>query len=74
MRHLNNGRFKEGEDLVIIPRDPGRIAEIVERYIRNPAELRLLAANGQRAVRNLFDLRVQMAPRLRILSDLLKNG
>jgi glycosyltransferase involved in cell wall biosynthesis len=72
--HLNNGRFKEGEDLVIIPRDPGRIAEIVERYIRNPAELRLLAANGQRAVRNLFDLRVQMAPRLRILSDLLKNG
>lgn len=71
--HLNNGRFKDGEDLVIIPRDPGCIAEIIERYIRNPTKLRLLAANGQRAIRNLFNLEVQMTPRLRILSDLLKN-
>jgi glycosyltransferase involved in cell wall biosynthesis len=71
---LNDGRFKDGRDLVIIPRDPERIAEIVERYIRDPEQLKLLAANGQRAVRNLFDQEVQMTPRLRILDELLKNG
>jgi glycosyltransferase involved in cell wall biosynthesis len=72
--NLNNKRFEDGRDLVIIPRDPERIAEIIERYIRNPEELKLLAANGQRAVRNLFDLEIQMTPRLRILFELLKNG
>jgi glycosyltransferase involved in cell wall biosynthesis len=72
--NLNNGRFEDGQDLVIIPRDPQRIAEIIERYISDPPQLKLLAANGQRAVRNLFDLGVQMTPRLRILSELLENG
>ena len=72
--NLNNGRFEEGKEIVIIPRDPDLIAEIIERYINNPEELKQLGANGQRAVKTLFDLEVQMTPRLRILSELLKNG
>jgi len=69
--NLNQGRFEEGRDAVIIPRDPELIAGIVEKYMQSPSELKSLAENGQRAVRNLFSLEVQMAPRLRILSALL---
>jgi glycosyltransferase involved in cell wall biosynthesis len=71
---LNGGRLTDGKEVVLIPRDPQGIVEIIDWYIQNPPNLRLLAANGQQAVRNLFDLEIQMAPRLRVLSELLRGS
>lgn len=68
---MNEDRLKDSEEVVIIPCEPERIAEVVDKYIAAPEQLARLAQNGQRAIRNLFAIDVQMAPRLRLLSDLL---
>jgi glycosyltransferase involved in cell wall biosynthesis len=71
---MNEGRLKNGEEVVIIPRGPEQIAELVEKYVADPERLARLAENGQRAVRDLFAIDVQMMPRLRLLSDLLAGA
>ena len=71
---MNEGRLNDGEEIVIIPSQPDRIADMVEAYIDDPRRLALLAQNGQRAVRHLFSIDAQMGPRLRILSELLANA
>jgi glycosyltransferase involved in cell wall biosynthesis len=71
--NMNEGRLNEGEEVVIIPREPEQIAEMVEKYIADPARLALLAQNGQRAIRSLFAIATQMAPRLHVLLDLLAS-
>jgi glycosyltransferase involved in cell wall biosynthesis len=67
---MNQGRLKDGEELVIITCEPEQIAETVEKYIVDPARLERLAENGTRAIRRLFSIDTQMAPRLRVLSEL----
>jgi glycosyltransferase involved in cell wall biosynthesis len=68
---MNEGRLTEDKEIVIISCDPEQIARTVEDYVADPRRLALLAKEGQRAVRTLFDLGSQMAPRLRTLSNLL---
>ena len=68
---MNEERLKDGEEVVIIPCQPERIAEVIENYIADPGRLALLAQNGQRSVQRLFSIDAQMAPRLQMLSDLL---
>jgi glycosyltransferase involved in cell wall biosynthesis len=68
---MNEDRLKDGEEIVIIPCEPEQIAQLVEKYVADPERLARLAQNGQRAIRNLFAIDVQMTPRLRLLSDLL---
>ena len=68
---MNEDRLKDGEEVVIIPREPEHIADLLEEYVNDPEQLARLAENGQRAIRNLFAIDVQMTPRLRLLSDLL---
>jgi glycosyltransferase involved in cell wall biosynthesis len=70
---MNEGRLNDGDEIVIIPCQPERIAEMVEDYIADPRRLALLAQNGQRAVQRLFSMDAQMGPRLRILSHLLTD-
>lgn len=71
---MNEGRFKEGEEIVIVSREPREIAEVVDQYLAHPERLASLAENGQRAVRRMFSLDSQMSPRLRVLSDLLAGA
>ena len=68
---LNEGRLKHGEDVVIVSPEPEDIATAVEEYLADPARLVRLAKSGQQAMRKLFAFDTQMAPRLRVLSDLL---
>jgi glycosyltransferase involved in cell wall biosynthesis len=68
---MNNGTFKDREEVVIISREPEEICRVVEEYLCNPASLAELATRGQQAFRRVFDLSKQMEPRLRILSGLL---
>ena len=71
---MNEGRLRDREEIVIISRDPGDIAETVGEYIASLDRLASLAQNGQRAVRRLFSLDAQMGPRLLVLSDLLAGA
>jgi glycosyltransferase involved in cell wall biosynthesis len=71
---LNEGRFKDREDVVIISPEPAEIASTVEEYLADPARLARLAQSGERAVRQLFALDAQMVPRLRVLSELLAEA
>jgi glycosyltransferase involved in cell wall biosynthesis len=67
---MNEGRLKDGEEIVVVSRDPAQIAETIWKYVIDPARLSSLAQNGQKAVRVLFSLEAQMRPRLRLLSQL----
>jgi glycosyltransferase involved in cell wall biosynthesis len=69
---MNEGRLKDGKEVVITTCEPEMIAETLETYIADPTELAALGQNGQRAIRRLFSIEAQMTPRLRVLSDLLR--
>lgn len=71
---LNAGYLKDRKEIVIISREPSEIAEVVEEYISNPEQLQLLSQDGQVAIQRLFALDAQMAPRLRVLSELLEGA
>jgi glycosyltransferase involved in cell wall biosynthesis len=71
---MNEGRLKDGEEIVIISREPEKIAELIGEYSMDPGRLARLAENGQLAIRRIFALEAQMAPRLRILSELLAGA
>lgn len=68
---LNEGRFKDREDVVIISPEPTEIASTVEEYLADPVRLASLAQSGEHAMRNSFALDAQMGPRLRVLAELL---
>ena len=71
---MNDGYFKDGEEIVIISREPDQIADTIRKYISEPERLSSIGQNGQRAARLIFSLEVQMAPRLRVLSDLMASS
>jgi glycosyltransferase involved in cell wall biosynthesis len=64
---LENSEFKDGEDLVIISREPDEICHDLVGYYQDPEKLYLLADRGQRAFAEVFSHRRQIAPRLRLL-------
>jgi len=66
-----NRYFKDGEELVVIPRDSDGIVDLVDRYYRDYDRLCELGRAGQAACRRLYGWEAQMAPRLRILAELL---
>jgi len=66
-----NVAFKDGEEIVIVPRDAGTICETVGWYHEHPEALRELSERGQEAFRRVFDIEAQMKPRLRLLSELM---
>ena len=68
-----NVSFEEGEEVVIVPRDPEAITESLSWYHARPGELRELATKGQRAFRRVFGPEVQLGPRLRTLSSLMEK-
>jgi glycosyltransferase involved in cell wall biosynthesis len=68
---MNNGTFKDREEIVIISREPEEICGVVEEYLSRPSSLAELATKGQHAFRREYDLNKQMEPRLRVLSSLL---
>lgn len=70
----SNVVLQDGQEMVIIPREPASIADIICGCYRNLDMLYQLSANGQQAFARVFGLRAQMAPRYAILGDLLAAG
>ena len=69
-----NIAFNDGEEIVLIPRDPDGIVAVVNEYYGDYDRLRALADRGQKAFQTVFGLRNQMEPRLRLLAECLAKG
>jgi glycosyltransferase involved in cell wall biosynthesis len=69
-----NIAFKDGQEIVIVPRDADAIGEIICTYYRDYDRLRELCCRGQEAFRRVFDVDRQMAPRLRLLNKFSSAG
>lgn len=62
-----NPCFVDREDIVIVPTDAARVAELVLEYYLSPDRLYELAARCRASFRRVFDIRRQMQPRLEVL-------
>jgi len=68
-----NIMFKDGVEIVIIQLNVQEICDQVQHFYHKPEELYCLSSQGQQAFRKIFDLSVQMQPRIDLLSSLLKS-
>lgn len=64
---LNDGLFADGEELVIVPHDVGRIVETIEFYYFNPEKLAAIAKKGRRRIKELYSYEAQILPRINLL-------
>ena len=64
---LNNGRFLDGKEIVIISHDSGEIVEVITNYYLNPPALRSIGENGYSKIKKLYCYESQISPRLQIL-------
>jgi len=69
---LNQGRFKDGEEIVIIKPDADYIASCVGYYISRPELLKAIAMAGCRRARGLYSSEAQIAPRVALLRKILE--
>ncbi len=68
-----NTEFKDGEEVVVLTREPDEIAATVERYYKNYDALQQLAITGKAAFERVFALATQMQPRLKVLSEAIEE-
>jgi glycosyltransferase involved in cell wall biosynthesis len=67
------GRFTDGQDIVLINYDLEHIVNKVEEYYRNPAELKAIGERGRRRILDLYSYESQMKPRIRMLQELIST-
>lgn len=67
------GRFVDGQDFVLVRYDLDHIVNKVESYYRKPEELKAVGERGSRRVLDLYSYQSQMAPRVRILRELIDS-
>jgi glycosyltransferase involved in cell wall biosynthesis len=68
-----NVAFKDGEEIVIVPRDVPGICELIEKNYRDYDSLVQLGRRGQEAFSRTFGLDSQMEPRLKIFDEYLSR-
>jgi glycosyltransferase involved in cell wall biosynthesis len=66
-----NYALQDGEDVVIIPAEPARIADILAAWAASPDRLKRLGDSAAPRFRDLFGIENQMAPRIALVSQLL---
>lgn len=66
---LNQSRFKDGEDLVIVEHDVNDIVNKIEHFINNPADLESIATRGQHRIKELYGYEHQILPRINLLTS-----
>lgn len=66
--------FYDGEEIVIIPRDPEKISLMIHKYAKEPELLYKISQRSKERFQQVFSIENQMAPRLRILEQSLTNG
>jgi glycosyltransferase involved in cell wall biosynthesis len=68
-----NIRFTDRKDIVIIPPNASKIVNTIKYYHAHPAELKTIAENGCRRIQELYGYENQIAPRIRILEEEMKD-
>jgi glycosyltransferase involved in cell wall biosynthesis len=68
-----NIKFKDGQDIVIIPHNSEKITEVVEEYYLNPEKTYALAERGQRRMEEIYSIDAQMGPRKTLIANILKE-
>lgn len=71
--NLNNDRFINNSDLIIVNPDVDEICnEIIELY-NNPSKLQQIAKNGQKKAYKLYSIKKQLRPRTKMLKKIAKD-
>jgi glycosyltransferase involved in cell wall biosynthesis len=66
-----NIAFKDGEEIVIVPRDVESICQLIEKYYDDYDALVRLGQRGREAFKAAFGLETQLEKRLKVLSQYL---
>lgn len=66
---LNQGRFIDNEDIVIIPHNSAEIVKIIESFLKNPKKLKDIGEKGQEKIIRLYNFEAQIEPRIKILKE-----
>jgi hypothetical protein len=69
-----NTHFIDGEEIVIVPHDSVKIAAIIEHYYKESGELKAIAENGCRKIREVYSFEAQMLPRIKVLREELEQA
>jgi len=69
---LNQGYFKDGEEIVIINPDIDYIIGCIDFYVKQPELLKTLSEAGYHRAKALFNYDAQIAPRIKILQKILE--
>ncbi len=72
--NLNQDRFILDTDIVIIKPEAEQIVGEIIKYYEKPQELREIARNGARKIKQLYSYQAQIAPRIRILEEEMLKG
>lgn len=67
------GRFTDGEDIVLLKYDLWDIVRLVEKYRADPAALKAVGEAGIGRVRALYSHEAQLAPRIELLRQVISN-
>jgi len=66
---LNNGQYKQDEELVIIEHNVSKIVEKIDFYYNHPELLKNIGENGYLAIKKTYGYESQIKPRLQLLQD-----
>ena len=72
--NLNNGRFKDGEEMVIIKHDSQHIYDLICNYLDNKKLLKDIGKNGRNRILQLYSYNSQMIPRFNIIDGFLNKN
>jgi len=70
---MNNGNFREDEEIIIIQHDVDDVVKKAQYLHDNPERLKTLGQNGQRAVSRIYSYDSQIKSRLKILDECLQH-
>ncbi|MFJ2683766.1 glycosyltransferase [Pseudomonas sp. NPDC087342] len=68
-----NGRFTDGEDIVLLKYDLSDIVGKIEHYYEAPGELKSLGEQTLRRLRELYSADAQINPRIKLLLNVIAN-
>ncbi|UYO53622.1 glycosyltransferase [Rhodopseudomonas palustris] len=72
--HATKDHFTDGEDIVLMEAKAADIIGKIERYYAAPEMLKTIGEQGARAIRGLYSSQSQMAPRINLLREVIRNS
>lgn len=72
--NLNQDRFKDGKEMVILKHSANDIVKKIEYYYKHPKELENICKSGKLKTEQLFGYESQMAPRIKLLREMIDRN